>query len=294
MATTAVSTKTTVKTIVKAPAEKVWKLWTVPIHIMHWNNASDDWHTSFAENDLRVGGKFTCHMEAKNGSEGFDFSGKYSKVVTYRQIEYIMDDGRKVQLSFVPDEDGTSITETFELESTHTMEEQHNGWQSILDNFRRYAESPSILDNTHFEISINASADKVYRTMTDEKKFGDWTAEFSPSSHFQGSWQKGSKILFLGEGPDGKIGGMVSRIKENIPGRFISIEHQGMVKDGQEVFSGPEVEKWSGALENYTLREQNGKTLLLVDTNVDSEFFSYFSETWPKALKKLKEICEAG
>lgn len=119
--------------------------------------------------------------------------------------------------------------------------------------------------------------------MLDEKHFAEWTAAFNPTSHFKGSWEKGSKILFLGSGQDGNMGGMVSRIKE----------HLGIVQDGKEITSGPDIEGWAGALENYTFTEDNGKTLLLIDMDANQEFKPYFLETWPKALNKLKAICEA-
>lgn len=92
--------------------------------------------------------------------------------------------------------------------------------------------------NLHFEISINYSAEEVYRTMLDEKHYAAWTAEFNPTSHFVGSWEKDSKILFLGEDKDGNTGGMASRIKENIPNIFISIEHLGLVQNGKGITSG--------------------------------------------------------
>jgi len=144
----------------------------------------------------------------------------------------------------------------------------------------------------HFEININASAEKVYKNMIDKKKYTEWTAEFNPTSTFKGSWEKGSKMLFLGADKDGSQGGMVSRIRENIPNRYISIEHYGIVQKGKEITSGKEIDTWAGALENYTFSEAGGKTLLLVDADTTLEFKSYFSKTWPKALKKLKNICE--
>jgi hypothetical protein len=144
----------------------------------------------------------------------------------------------------------------------------------------------------HFEILIDSNPEKVYNTMIDEKKFTEWTSEFNPTSHFKGSWEKGSKILFLGDSNDGTLGGMVSRIKENIPYRFISIEHMGVVQNGKEVLCGPDVDTWVGAKENYTYTAQDGKTLLSVDADADEKFKTYFINTWPKALQKLKTICE--
>lgn len=289
---TAEKTKITVATVINAPVEKVWNLWTDPKHIIRWNNASDDWHTPRAENDLRVGGRFLSHMAAKDGSMGFDFTGTYTTVELHKQIDYTMDDERKVQISFASEGNTTSVTETFEAEQMNSVELQQAGWQSILDNFKKYAEISGKLETLYFEISIDANAEKVYHSMLDEKHYKEWTAAFNPSSHYKGSWEEGSTILFIGTDQNGNEGGMVSRIKENSPNRFISIEHLGIIQNGKEIMSGPEVESWAGALENYSFTEANGKTLLSVHLDANEEFMSYFTETWPKALEKLKVLCE--
>lgn len=149
---TTIETKTlTVGTIIYAPVEKVWNLWTDPSHIIHWNNASDDWHTPKAENDLRAGGRFLSRMEAKDGSQGFDFTGEYTKIKQYEHIEYILSDGRKVEISFVSKNNETMITETFEAEQLYTAEMQEAGWQSILNNFKKYVESYDIKRDTRVQ-----------------------------------------------------------------------------------------------------------------------------------------------
>jgi uncharacterized protein YndB with AHSA1/START domain len=279
---------------IKAPVDKVWDYWNDPKHIVKWATGSFDWHTTKAENDLRVGGRFLSHMEAKDGSEGFDFTGRYTKIEKNRLIEYIIDDGREVQTKFESDGNYTTITQTFEPEELNSVELQREGWQTILDNFKHYAETADKMEMLHFDITINASAEKVYNTMLGKKTYSEWTAEFNPTSTFKGSWDKGSKILFEGTDQDGRTGGMVSRIKENIPNRFISIEHVGIISNGEEITSGPEVENWSGVLENYLLTSMDGKTLLSVELDSNDEFKSYFYETWPKALKRLKSICETN
>jgi uncharacterized protein YndB with AHSA1/START domain len=131
----------TVYTVINLPVEKVWKLWTSPEDIVNWNNASDDWHTTKAENNPAEGGRFSYRMEAKDGSMGFDFSGVYDKVTIYKQIKYTLDDGRKVSLGFTALDGKTKIVETFESEAHHPFEAQREGWQSILNNFKKYAES---------------------------------------------------------------------------------------------------------------------------------------------------------
>jgi uncharacterized protein YndB with AHSA1/START domain len=131
----------TVETTVHAPVEKVWKYWTEPEHIKRWSNASDDWHAPVAENDLRVGGKFLTRMEAKDESFGFDFAGVYDDVRNHELISYTMGDGRKVEITFVGQDSDTKVIETFEAEDTNSIEMQKTGWQSILDNFKKYSEA---------------------------------------------------------------------------------------------------------------------------------------------------------
>ncbi len=291
--TTTEKTNITVEAIINAPVEKVWNLWTDPKHIIQWNNASDDWHTPKAENDLRVDGRFLSRMEAKDGSFGFDFSGQYSKVEEHKEIEYILDDARKVNIRFVPKDYTTGVVETFEAEDENSIEMQRTGWQAILNNFKKYAESQGNLEKLRFDISINAPVEKVYDMMLDGRHYSEWTAEFCPTSYFEGSWEKDAKILFIGADKDGNKEGMVSKIKENLPNKFVSIEHLGIFKNDKEITSGPEVEGWAGALENYTFTEDNGNTFLSVDMDANQQFKSYFEETWPKALNKLKAICEA-
>ena len=135
------TTTITVECSVKAPVEKVWKFWTAPEHITKWSNASDDWHTPFAENDLRAGGKFLSRMEAKDGSFGFDFGGVYDDVKTNELIKYTIGDGRKVSVNFTSNGNETKVVETFEAENTNSIEMQRGGWQSILDNFKKYVEA---------------------------------------------------------------------------------------------------------------------------------------------------------
>ena len=133
--------KITITTSVNADIEKVWKYWTGPEHIKIWNTASDDWHTTKAENDLRKGGSFSSRMEAKDGSFGFDFGGTYDEVSTHEQLSYTMGDGRKVDVKFSVKGDRTEITESFDPESENSEELQRNGWQAILDNFKKYVET---------------------------------------------------------------------------------------------------------------------------------------------------------
>lgn len=139
------SQKITVQVEVNAPLEKVWECFTSPEHVTQWNHASDDWHSPRAENNLMVGGKFNYRMEAKDGSEGFDFEGMYEEVVPHQKIIYTMigDDRRRVEEFFEEKDNHTHVTITFDAEETNPIEMQRGGWQSILDNFKKHVEQES-------------------------------------------------------------------------------------------------------------------------------------------------------
>jgi uncharacterized protein YndB with AHSA1/START domain len=133
--------KITIQTTVKAPLEKAWSLWNTPEHVTQWNSASPDWHSPRAENDLRAGGTFNYRMEARDGSNGFDFFGTYDEVQPHKRIAYTIGDGRKVEVNFSGIGDSTTIVQTFEAEETNPIEMQQQGWQTIMDNFKKYTES---------------------------------------------------------------------------------------------------------------------------------------------------------
>ena len=133
--------KITVKAGINAPINKVWKCWTEPVHIVNWNHASDDWHTPHAANDLRVGGKFSYTMAAKDGSFSFDFWGIYTHIKEQEKITIKLGDDRNLQISFTSDGDKTHVKETFDAETENSVELQQTGWQSILDNFKKYTEA---------------------------------------------------------------------------------------------------------------------------------------------------------
>ncbi|MBL0103707.1 MAG: SRPBCC family protein [Bacteroidetes bacterium] len=136
----ATKTMITVETSVHASTEKAWGFWTKPEHIVNWNNASPDWHTPEAKNDLRVGGKFSFIMAAKDGSLQFDFNGVYDVVKPFEYIEYTIADGRKVKITFSGHGNETKIVETFEAENENPVEMQKMGWQAILNSFKAYVE----------------------------------------------------------------------------------------------------------------------------------------------------------
>ena len=132
--------KVTIETNVKAPIAKVWSAWTTPSDIKQWNTASDDWHTTKAAVDLRVGGEFSSRMEAKDGSFGFDFAGTYTKIVPHELIEFSFGD-RSATVEFLNTANGINIRETFDAEAENSLEQQRSGWQSILNNFSKHVEA---------------------------------------------------------------------------------------------------------------------------------------------------------
>lgn len=138
---TTTRTKVTIQNTINAPVDKVWSLWNGPEHITKWCTATEEWHTPYAENDLRVGGKILSRMEAKDGSMGFDFGGVYDEVVPNERIAYTLGDGRQVEVNFHSEGDQTLIVETFDAENENPIEMQRGGWQAILDNFKKYAEA---------------------------------------------------------------------------------------------------------------------------------------------------------
>ena len=160
------------------------------------------------------------------------------------------------------------------------------------------------MEKLQFKVSINAPVSKVYDCMlgiNNKSTYEQWTSLFNPTSTYEGNWDKGNKILFLGVDEKGEKGGMVSRIAENIPNQFVSIQHYGLLKADQEITEGPEVEKWANGFENYTFEENNARpddpvgretTTVTVDLDTTADFIDYMNQSYPKALDKLKDICE--
>lgn len=151
------------------------------------------------------------------------------------------------------------------------------------------------MNKLHFSIHISAPVNQVFDMMlgmSDISTYEQWTALFNPTSSYEGNWEKGSKMLFVGCDENGEKGGMVSEIANNVLNQFISIRHYGLVKGGVEITTGPDVEKWANGYENYTFEAQNDSTIVKVDMDITPDFSAYMNETYPKALAKLKEICE--
>jgi hypothetical protein len=152
------------------------------------------------------------------------------------------------------------------------------------------------MEKLQFKVSIQAPVAKVYDMMlgiSNIATYEQWTFLFNPTSTYEGNWEKGSKILFIGVDEKGEKGGMVSRIAENLVNRFVSIQHYGLLKGDVEVTEGEDVEKWANGFENYTFEDNNGSTTVIVNLDTVEDFVDYMNEHYPMALEKLKEICEA-
>ncbi len=135
--------KISIETEVNAPLSTVWDAWVTPEDITRWNFAIDEWCCPRAELDLEAGGSFNYRMEAKDGSAGFDFSGKFAEINPYKSIHYQLGDDRKVEVKFMETPNGVKVIETFEAEDENSAEQQRQGWLSILNNFKKHVESKS-------------------------------------------------------------------------------------------------------------------------------------------------------
>lgn len=148
------------------------------------------------------------------------------------------------------------------------------------------------MEKLQFKILIDAPKAKVYKTTFEAETYTQWTEVFASGSHFVGNWNQGSKILFLAPDKKGVMRGMVSRIKENKPNEFVSIEHLGVVHEGKEDTTSDAVKGWAGALENYTFIDKNGKTEVIIDMDSYEDYSEMFRGMWEKSLIKLKELAE--
>lgn len=134
------TTKITIQAVISANRQKVWDYYTKPDHITKWNYAIDSWHCPTASNDMRVGGKYLARMEAKDGSFGFDFEATYNEITNGEKFTYTMTDNRVVEAIFKELGDKTELKIIFDAESENPVDMQQQGWQSILENFKKYAE----------------------------------------------------------------------------------------------------------------------------------------------------------
>lgn len=148
------------------------------------------------------------------------------------------------------------------------------------------------METIQFSILINADKQKVWDTMLEDKTYREWTKAFHAGSYYEGNWKKGSEIRFLGPNEDGTLGGMLSRIDENIKYQYISIEHLGVIKNGKVDTTSEEAKKWTPSFENYTFTEKGDQTELKIEMMVDPSYKAMFEDMWPKALDELKNLSE--
>ncbi|WP_373492664.1 SRPBCC domain-containing protein [Aquiflexum sp.] len=152
------------------------------------------------------------------------------------------------------------------------------------------------MEQKQYKIEIKASIEKVFDYMlglSSKKTYEQWTSVFNPASTFEGSWEKGSGILFIGTNENGNREGMISRIIKNIPNQLVSVQHYGILEGEKEILEGTQVDQWAGGMENYSFEKNGNKTIVTVEVDVTGEFSEHFDSTYPKALQKLKEIVEA-
>jgi uncharacterized protein YndB with AHSA1/START domain len=281
-------TAITVAATVAAPAAKVWACWTSPEHITQWNNASPGWHCPAAVNDLRPGGKFSYRMEAKDGSFGFDFWGVYDEVVTNELITYTMGDGRKTRIVFSAAGNETAVTETFEAESENSAELQKTGWQAILDNFKKHAGYVSVYEPLRFSIVIEAPKIKVWDVMLDAETYKQWAGAAWPGSYYEGEWKEGGTVYFFNP----EKSGTKVKLLEHREYEFSLAEHISSFNNGVEDTESKTAKGWIGSKESYTFTEAGGKTTVEAVMYVTAAWHGIFMADMPKALAKLKEICE--
>lgn len=280
-----------IKTQVNAHVSKVWEFWTTPSHICRWNFASPEWGCPRCTNDLVIGGKLDARMEAKDGSFGFGFWSTYNAIVPEKRLDLTMGDGRKWLVEFESNEAGTTVIEHFEPESENPREIQEGGWQAILNNFKAYVESKPF-EKLTYKVQIEKPKEDVFHTMLAPSTYNEWTSVFTATSHYEGEWKEGAKMRFLSKDADGNLQGMVSRISKVEPNEVVVIEHLGDIVNNEEITTGDLIDTWSGALEKYFYAENGNGTTLTVEVDSIPDYFSFFEEQYPKALLKLKEVCE--
>ena len=295
-----------------APLSRVWDAFTKQEILDQWW-APKPFESRTKIMNFEVGGRRFYAMVTPDGQEMWAIH-KYTSITPKTNFKYLNAFADKEENPTLPGSDWdfnfteqngkTKVKITIYNESRERMEKMiemgfKEGITATLNELEVLLTSPSQnkevnMNKLHFSITINATKAKVWNTMLVYATYRVWTEAFNPGSHYVGDWSKGSKILFLGPDPaTGKIGGMVSRIEENRLHEYISIEHLGMVNDGIEDTTSEMVKAFAGAHENYSFKENDKKTEVLVDIDSSGgEFEEMFKDMWPKALQKLKELAE--
>jgi uncharacterized protein YndB with AHSA1/START domain len=295
------TTKITVQSTIQADTQKVWDFYTQPEHIIGWNFASDDWHCPRATNDLRVGGKFSARMEAKDGSYGFDFNTQYDEVEVHEKIAYTMEDGRKAAITFSGENGATLVTVTFDAENQNDLEMQRSGWQAILDNFKKYVELKALrffefsVDKENSTIYIkrdfNASLQRVWQAWTTAELLDRWWGPEPWRAETKAiDFREGGYWLYAMVGPEGeRHWGRLDYIE-------IKNEESFRAKDGFCDENGTPSSELPQNLWEIVFRETDGKVLvdmtLIFDSPEDLEtnIQMGFKEGFTAGLNQLDEL----
>ena len=295
------TTKITVQSTIQADTQKVWDFYTQPEHIIGWNFASDDWHCPRATNDLRVGGKFSARMEAKDGSYGFDFNTLYDEVEVHEKIAYTMEDGRKAAITFSGENGATLVTVTFDAENQNDLEMQRSGWQAILDNFKKYVELKALrffefsVDKENSPIYIkrdfNASLQRVWQAWTTAELLDRWWGPEPWRAETKAiDFREGGYWLYAMVGPEGeRHWGRLDYIE-------IKNEESFRAKDGFCDENGTPSSELPQNLWEIVFRETDGKVLvymtLIFDSPEDLEtnIQMGFKEGFTAGLNQLDEL----
>jgi|GEM_PF-105092 len=258
----------TVETVINLTAERVWKLWTTPEDIIQWNNPSADWQTLGVDNDLKIGGKFLFKMKAKDGSDGFDFGGKYDKVITNELIEYTLDDGRKTVVEFISNGNATILRETFDPEAKTPVDIQRDFCQSVLNNFKRYVEK----ENNKTEIMITEISAEFGKT-SDEliQLIVSTNEDYFNEIPFEGSWsvaQVGEHLL--------KSYGLIEALSD------------GPVKQTERL-PEKEIELLKNIFLDFNVKYKSAETLLPTNEPIEKE---KLLSGLQKKISQIKEVIQ--
>ena len=273
---------------IKSDIHTVWKSFTETKHIVNWYFASPDWHAPTAEHDFNNGGKFSIRMEAWDESFGFDYTGTYDKIVDFKEVVYTLDDGRKVDTSFMQTGDEIVVSQDFQADEGIDVEMQRMGWQGILNQLKKYVESKTVVFEV--EADINASADTVWDCLTKNEIYKKWSKAFSPNSEFKGDWDKGKHIDYIDIGKGGTRA-LVEGVELN---KFIQQRHIATITAENEIDTKSDSAKhWIGTIENYTLKDIGGAIRFTVHIECHEQFREFIESSWNTAILDFKRVCES-
>lgn len=280
----------TISTTINAPIANVFNSYLNPQDNLRWNTAGYGWTNDYAKIDAIAGGEFHIGYKSPDEKNDFDFNGKYIEIVKDKLIKSELGDGRKVEVNFEAEDEKTHVTIIFDAEEENSLDLQKQGWSAILENFKKFVERKSNPKNASItkNIVIQATKEKVWKMLLEDKPYRQWTSSFTEGSYYEGEMKYDGKIMFLS--PSGT--GISSKIVVFIPNFQISFEHLGGVKDGIEDFKSSEFEGWKYARETYTLNGVDGKVNLQIYVEVTKNEEQMMSDLWDKALAELKKMCE--